>query len=203
MIKTCFMEWKTIEGQVRHLVRQLEGPRAFDEKVVVVDPRVGPFTRQYETANPGAHRKAMARLLADGVVDRVVYAPQDQPTIGAVLQRGFGVLATDSHTASGQPVFATLWGLEQCESDYILQLDSDLLIGRQDRRHDYIGDMLQVFEADDRALFVPLSIFREEAAPCTSEGSRGDWRVEVRGCLLRKDRLRAFFPSRTRPREER
>ncbi len=194
MIKTCFMEWKTIEGQVRHLVRQLEGPRVFAEKVVVVDPRVGPFTRQYETANPEAHRKAMARLLADGVVDRVVYAPQDQPTIGAVLQRWFGVVATNSHTASGQPVFATLWGLEQCESDYILQLDSDLLIGRQDRGHDYLGDMLQVFEADDKALFVPLSIFKEEAAPYTSAGSRGDWRVEVRGCLLRKDRVEQVLP---------
>ena len=194
MIKTCFMEWKTIEGQVRHLVRQLEGPRAFDEKVVAVDQRTGGFTRQYETANPEAHRKAMYRLLADGVVDRVIYAPQDQPSIRAVLQRWFGVVATGSHTASGQPVFATLWGLEQCQGDYILQLDSDLLIGRQDRQHDCIGDMLQVFEADDKALFIPHSIFREEAVPYTFEGSRGDWRVEVRGCLVAKDRVEKVLP---------
>ena len=43
LIKTCLMEWKIIERLVRHQVAQLEGPVAFVEKIVVVDPSEGPF----------------------------------------------------------------------------------------------------------------------------------------------------------------
>ena len=194
MIKTCFMEWLTIEKQVRHQVSQLEGPRGFHEKVVVVDPRPGDFTRQYADPDPVAHREAMRRLLADGVVDRVIYAPQDPETIRALLRRWFGVDAMASHTSSGQPIFATLWGFEQCSSEYVLQLDSDLLIGRADREHDYVRDIQRVFDAHPNALFAPLSIFKSDASPYTFEGSRGDWRVEVRGCMVKKDRVASVLP---------
>ncbi len=196
LIKTCFMEWRTIERQVRHQVSQLEGPRGFAEKVVVVDQRVGDFTGQYEDADPVAHRHAMKRLLEDGVVDRVIYAPQDTKTIRAALKRWFGVDATASHTASGQPVFAALWGFEQCESEYVLQMDSDLLIGRADSEHDYVHDIQNLFEADPKALFVPLSIAGSSGGAYTFEGSGGDWRVEVRGCMLRKDRVESVLPIR-------
>ena len=46
LIKTCLMEWRIIERLVRHQVRQLEEPLGFFEKVVVVDPSDGPFSRQ-------------------------------------------------------------------------------------------------------------------------------------------------------------
>ena len=77
LIKTCVMEWRTIERLVRHQVGQLEIPVRFLEKVVVVDTFEGPFARQYDQPNPEAHKAAMERLLNDGVVDRVVYAPTD------------------------------------------------------------------------------------------------------------------------------
>ncbi len=48
LIKTCLMEWRIIERLVRHQVRQLEEPLGFFEKVVVVDPSDGPFSRQYD-----------------------------------------------------------------------------------------------------------------------------------------------------------
>ena len=77
LVKTCVMEWRTIERLVRQQVDQLETPVPFVEKVVVVDSFDGPFARQYGDPDPDAHRAAMERLLAGGVVDRVVYAPQD------------------------------------------------------------------------------------------------------------------------------
>ena len=48
LIKTCLMEWRTIERMVRHLIGQLETPVRFTEKVVVVDTFEGPFVRQYD-----------------------------------------------------------------------------------------------------------------------------------------------------------
>lgn len=190
MIKTCYMEWKTIERQIRHLVSQLEGPRAFAERVVVVDQRPDEFTRQYERPNPRAHREAMNRLLSDGVVDRVIYAPQDEATIRSLMRRWFDVDASASHTVRGQPAFATLWGFEQCKGKYILQLDSDLLIGRQDRTHDYLSDIVDVFEAHPNALFVSLTIFNQTAVPYTPDYVR----VEVRGCMIERDRIQSVLP---------
>ena len=56
LVKTCVMEWRTIERQVRHLVEQLETPLRFAERVVVVDTYEGPFARQYDEPDPEAHR---------------------------------------------------------------------------------------------------------------------------------------------------
>lgn len=190
MIKTCYMEWKTIERQIRHLVSQLEGPRAFGERVVVVDQRTDGFTRQYEKPNSRAHRKAMDSLLSDGVVDRVIYAPQDEAAIRSIMRRWFDVDASDSHTVRGQPAFATLWGFEQCKGRYILQLDSDLLIGRQDRTHDYLADIVDVFQAHPNALFVSLTIFNQTAAAYSPDYVR----VEVRGCMIDKNRIESVLP---------
>ena len=52
MIKTCLMEWATIEFQVEHLVKQLEGPSRFHETLVVSDWNLGPFARGYDKADP-------------------------------------------------------------------------------------------------------------------------------------------------------
>ena len=92
LIKTCYMEWKIAERLIRHQVERLERSSPFVEKVVVVDTFECPFLRQYEAPNPQAHRAAMRRLLEDGVVDKVVYAPTDPENrprhIYKVVRRG-------------------------------------------------------------------------------------------------------------------
>ena len=194
LIKTCFMEWRTIERLVRHMVEQLESPAPFAEKVVVVDTFKGPFARQYDEPDADAHRAAMESLLADDVVDRVIYAPDDPAVIRATYRKWFGLESTETHSANGQQLFATLYGFESCSGDYVLQVDSDLLIARQDRSHDYLAEMVEVFRADPKALFVPLSICRSEPVHYTYEGPNGDWRVEVRGCLFDRQRLESVLP---------
>ena len=194
LIKTCVMEWRTIERLVRHQVGQLEIPVRFLEKVVVVDIFQGPFARQYDRPDPEAHRAAMDRLLSDGIVDRVVYAPTDPETIRAVFRRWFGAESAETHSANEQQLFATLFGFDSCSGDYVLQVDSDLLIARQDSTHDYLSKMIDVLLYDPRALFVPMSICRPGSVPYTHEGPNGSWRVEVRGCLFDRERLRSVLP---------
>ena len=194
LIKTCFMEWRIIERTIRHQVGQLEEPTPFVEKVVVVDTFEGPFNRQYDRPDPEAHRVAMDRLLADGVVDRVVYAPSDPEIIRAGYRRWFGAGSEATHSVNGQQLFATLYGFEACSGDYVLQLDSDLLIHRSGRDHDYIGEMVDVLRGDPHALFTSMSICREGPLPYTHEGTDGDWRVEVRGCLFDCRRLLSVLP---------
>ena len=194
LIKTCVMEWRTIERQVRHLVEQLETPLQFAERVVVVDTYAGPFARQYDEPDPEAHQAEMDNLLSEGVVDRVVYVPDDPAVIGATYLKWFGVESIETHSANGQQLFATLFGFDSCTGDYVLQIDSDILLIRHDRGHDYLAEMVDVFRTDPKALFVPLSICHSEPVAYTHEGPNGDWRVEVRGCLFVRKRLESVLP---------
>ena len=194
LIKTCLMEWRAIERLVRHQVGQLAGPTRFVERVIVVDPSMGPFTRQYDYPDPVAHRAAMERLVADGIVDQVVYAPVEPEAIRATYMKWFGVESDVTHSVDGQQIFATLYGFDSCTGDYVLQLDSDGLIVRADESHDYLGEIVEVLCKDPNALFVPLSICRSISQPYTFEGPRGDWRVEVRGCLFDRQRLQSVLP---------
>ena len=194
LIKTCLMEWRAIERTIRHQVGQLETPLKFVEKVVVVDTFEGPFARQYDRPDPDSHRAAMERLLEDGVVDRVVYAPTDPETVRAVYRKWFGAESEDTHSANCQQLFATLFGFDSCSGDYVLQLDSDLLIARMDPGYDYLREMVDVLRQDPWALFVPISICQPGPIPYTHEGPGGDWRIEVRGCLFDRERLRSVLP---------
>ena len=194
LIKTCLMEWRTIERLIRHQVGQLETPVRFVEKVVVVDTFQGPLARQYDQPDPEAHRAAMERLLSDGVVDRVVYVPTDPETVRAVYRKWFGQESVETHSGNGQQLFATLFGFDSCSGEYVLQVDSDLLIARHDSSHDYLREMADVLLRDPKALFVPMSICRPGHVPYTHEGPNGDWRVEVRGCLFDRERLRSVLP---------
>ena len=194
LIKTCVMEWRTIERQVRHLVEQMETPVRFAERVVAVDTYEGPFARQYDEPDSEEHRAAMERLLSNGVVDRVVYAPDDPVLIRATYRKWFRAESEETHSANGQQLFATLYGFESCDGDYVLQVDSDLLVVRHDRGHDFLTEMVNVLVTDLNALFVPLSICHSELVPYTHEGPNGNWRVEVRGCLFDRERLASVLP---------
>ena len=194
LIKTCLMEWRIIERLVRHQVVQLDEPVGFVEKIIVVDPSEGPFLRQYEEADAEAHRAAMDRLIEDGVVDRVVYAPQEPSIIRRIYREWFGVESAETHSIDGQQIFATLYGFDCCIGDYVLQLDSDMLVLRSGGDHNYLAEMADVLQRDSRALFVPLSICRSGRLRYTSEGSKGDWRVEVRGCMFDRLRLQSVLP---------
>ena len=198
LIKTCLMEWRTVERMVRHQVRQMEEPVGLIEKVVVVDPFEGPFSRQYERSDAQAHRVAMNRLLDDRVVDRVIYAPTDSDTIRETYRRWFGADSVETHSANGQQLFATLFGFEACEGNYVLQLDSDLLISRRDTSHDYLNEMADVLRRDPAALFASMSFCVSKPVPYSAEGPGGDWRVEVRGCLFDKQRLLSTLPIKNR-----
>ena len=160
----------------------------------MVDPSEGPFSRQYEEVDADAHYAAMDRLVEDGFVDRVVYAPQEPAIIHSTYRKWFGVESDKTHSINGQQLFATLYGFDCCEGDYVLQLDSDMLISRSDEDHNYLAELVDVFRRDPGALFVPLSICRSALQPYTSEGSKGDWRIEVRGCMFDRKRLQSVLP---------
>jgi hypothetical protein len=202
VIRTCSMEWETIEGQVEHLVRQLEGPRAFDEVVLAVDADSSTFTRQYAEANIERHREALHRLVARGLVDRILTFP-DQRSVRRLNLDWFGLESPATHAANGSPVTVSLNAFEELESDYVLLVDSDLIIGRPDPSSDYLGALVAALEQEERAVTVSLPISGQAGDPVSDGDERGPWRVEVRGALYHRRRLLSSRPWQNEETEDR
>ena len=190
LIKTCAMESATIERQAEHLTRQLEGPRIFTERVLAVDSRRDTFLRQHAEGDWDALLAAIGRLERRGLIDRVVYGPGQGPDAIRINREWFDIDSEATHTQSGVPLATPLLAFEACRGDYILQVDSDLLIGCRDAEHDYLGEMVQALEHAPGALTSSLDIAKLRPVPYSAAREDGSpWRVEVRGCLFHRERL--------------
>jgi glycosyltransferase involved in cell wall biosynthesis/2-polyprenyl-3-methyl-5-hydroxy-6-metoxy-1,4-benzoquinol methylase len=194
MIKASAMEWQTIEKQVRHIVSQLEGPQEFLEKILATDNAAEGFARQYATADLPKFCQAVQKLLEDHVIDRVVSAPSREKEIKRIYRKWFGIECSKPRAANGQPIYMTLYGLEQCKGNYVLQTDSDCIFLRKSRDHDYLGEMIKVLEDDQSAVTVSLPIPYGKTQPYKKEGENKPFRVEVRCCLLKTAKLRSILP---------
>lgn len=194
VIKTCAMEATTLERQVAHLVAQLEGPRTFQERVLAIDSLRDGFVRQHAGSDWNALQKAAERLLRRGIIDRIVQGPRVGGESNRIVKEWFGIESDKTHTSQGAPLATPLLAMETCAGDYILQVDSDLLISRGDRAHDYLGEMIAAIEATPHAVTVSLNVPQPSSQPFTPDNDGGPWRVEARGCLLHKARLMAARP---------
>ncbi|MBY0312061.1 MAG: glycosyltransferase [Phycisphaerales bacterium] len=194
LIKTCAMESATIERQVTHLVSQLEGPRMFCERVLVIDSLREGFVRQHAVADMDALICAAERLRAIGVVDRVLCAPSAGDDPRRVMRDWFAIDCEHTHSAAGAPLVAPLWAMEKCLGEYILQVDSDVLIHRVSHTYDYLGDMISAIEEMPEAITASLSVPQITEESFTPAHGGVPWRVEVRGSLFHRDRLLSARP---------
>ena len=193
LIKACAMEAETLDVQVRHLVSQLEGPRAFVERILVIDPHEGGFLRQYTAGSLDDLRRTAQWLVSEGWIDRILEGPRDGEAAPLHL-RWFGFAAARSHTSAKMPVATMLAGLEACRTRYVLHIDADVMIGRLDRSHDYLADMLAVLTEHAGAITVGMNIAAERDRPYTDQGVTGAWRVDSRTGMVDLVRLRAACP---------
>ena len=173
LIKSCAMEAATLDVQVRHLVSQLEGPRAFAERLLVIDSREDGFTRQHTRGSLRALRDGAHRLVDAGWLDRIVEAPGDGSATAALHRRWFAIPCPRTHGATGAHVASILAGFEACATRYVLHVDADLMIGRLDRNHDHLADMLAVMEADPEVLTVSFNVAMEHDRLYTAGGGVG------------------------------
>jgi broad specificity phosphatase PhoE/glycosyltransferase involved in cell wall biosynthesis/SAM-dependent methyltransferase len=189
LIKTCAMEAATLERQVRHLVTQLERPRVFCERVLVIDSRSDGFVRQHALADMGGIVREAERLRSIGLIDRVLMSPGPGSEARRVLRDWFRSDSTHTHSVAGAPLVAPLWALEQCSGEYVLQVDSDVLVRRVTHADDYLGDMIEAMSRRDHAVTASLSVIHTHAHPFTPDDNGTPWRVEARASLFHKRRL--------------
>ena len=194
LIKACAMEAATLDVQVRHLVSQLEGPRAFAERILAIDSREDGFLRQHARGSLSVLRGEAHRLKDAGWIDRIVEGPGDGETAAALNRRWFGIPSAYAHAATGAQLSSTLAGFDACGTQYVLHVDADLMIARMDRDHDYMAEMLAVLTGEPGALTVALNIAMNRDRPYTDRGPRGAWRTEARAGMIDLSRLREARP---------
>ena len=195
LVKACAMDADTLDVQVRHLVSQLETPRAFAERLLVLDSRERGFTRPHARGDLEMLRQAARRLRETGWIDRVLEGPEAGPTAAAINRCWFGVSSPHTHSIAGAQIASTLAGFEACATPYILQVDVDAMVGRLDRAHDYLAEMIAVFGNDPNAITVAFNIAQGRDRAYTAEDANGrPWRTEVRACLFHRQRLLASCP---------
>lgn len=203
MIKACGMEAATLDVQVRHLVSQLETSRAFAERILVIDSREDEFLRQHTSGNLADLYNAARRLEQAGWIDRIVDGPNDVDDTVLLHKRWFGIPCRTAHAYSGAQIASTLNGFDACSTRYVLQLDVDVMVGRLDRSHDYLAEMLSVLQRDPEAVTVSFNVAMDHDRPYTEAGETGAWRVEVRAGLIDLQRLFDARPLPNRLRGER
>ena len=194
LVKACAMEAETIEIQIRHLVSQLEGPGAFAERILVIDSREDGFLRRYARGDLRSLREAACRLAEAGWIDRIVEGPGDGDATAALHRAWFGISCPLAHAATGAQTASALAGFEACAARYVLHMDADAMIGRLDRNHDYLAEMVAVLAGDPEALTVSFNIASDLDRPYSAEGESGPWRVETRAGMFDLFRLRRARP---------
>jgi SAM-dependent methyltransferase/glycosyltransferase involved in cell wall biosynthesis len=194
VIKACAMDAHTLEQQVKHLVHQLEEPRAFAERILVLDSRRDGFLRAHDSGDLARARATADRLLEQGLIDRVLEGPESGTSSCRVNERWFGLPTRAPHATTGAQVASTLAAFDACRSRYVLQVDVDSMVVRREQGHDYLVDMMGALTNDPRAVTVSFNTCHDEPRAYTSEGQEGPWRTEVRFSMLDRVRLEHLLP---------
>jgi hypothetical protein len=113
---------------IPHLVRMSHFP--FEERVLVIDtaPLSGDKVNRPGIGSMEDLRRGTAELLEAGVVDRLVDINYDSAYHRRVYQKHFGSPLPFTHNYKGYPILGSVFKIEDCQSDYILHFDSDMLL---------------------------------------------------------------------------
>lgn len=194
LIKACAMDAPYLREQIVHIVSQLRSPRDFAERVLVVDPYEGPFTRAHGQGDLGTVLRVAEELRLAGLLDRVLVAPLDPQTCASINRAWFAATCEASRTAANVPVAPQLWAFDQLRTRFVLQCDVDVLVGRRDREHDYLGDMRAAITPDE-VVCVAFNIPHDPRSPARPYAApAGEYKPEVRCGLLDLQRIRACCP---------
>ncbi len=192
LIKTCSQDVETIEENIKHIVKQLSSPNPFFEIVVSIDTKENDFLREYNSN--GTLKELISKiekLLEQKIIDR--YIVFDEKETQSINKQWFNISSDFSHTSSNVPLASQLYAFNKCKGDYILQMDSDVLIGRKDYFHSYLIDMLAELDKNENVLSVGFNIYNKENNDYFGF-TDGGFVPEVRMGLFHKKRIYKMLP---------
>lgn len=192
LIKCCAQDVRTLEENVKHIVRQLSSPNTFAEVVLGIDPYNGEYLRQYNHEGTVDDLIRIAdKLIEWRVIDR--YVIHDETNNAAINRRWFGMPSQYSHTADLKPVTPQLFAIESCTGDFVLQADSDAMIGREDYGHPFLQEMLAEMLNNYSVVSVGFNIPNNESKAYYGF-ENGGFVPEIRLGLFNKKKLLSMLP---------
>jgi len=185
------MESAHLDRFVHHIIAQLCERDRFAETILLIDPKKGPFQRQYTEGNLSKLLEKANDLREKNVIDRILISPGDdqKEIIATTNEQWFGIRCAESHAGKGSPVFPQVWSFEQVTTRYILQTDADVIIGRASYEHDVIGEMKEALQ-EKNVFSVGFNIPQQESAVFMPyDAPEGRYVPEIRLGLLDIERM--------------
>ncbi len=193
LIKTCAQDSNMIYEQTKHIIRQLTTPDQFAEKIIVIDLKKKDFLRQYSKGDLKLLYNEINRLIDEVIIDRYIELPSEE--IKNINQRWFGIDTMETHTYMGIPVSSQLYAFEKLNYRYILQMDCDVMIGRENYKHSFLDDMIKALEDNTNAISVGFNILKAKSIQFTPyHAPSGGYKPEVRFALIDRDRILSSRP---------
>ena len=148
LVKTCGMDHTILEQQVHHIINQITQWDSFAKRLLVVDPKVGDYLRRWNEGDLENLLSTAEQLKEQGWIDEILISPnKDKDLVSEVLGRWFSKSSTNTHNVQGVPLFPQLWGFEQVRTQYMLQMDADVIFARLED-DDTINGMKNAVKAD-------------------------------------------------------
>ena len=195
IIKACIQDSEIIYEAVKHIVRQLSFPNAFDEKILALDIRQSDFLREYNGKNTWEKLiNETQKLIDDFVIDKFIFPMEND--LKAINQKWFGIETNLTHSIQKVPVTAQLYAFEKTKNDLVLQVDCDAMIGRLSKEHSFLDDMISELDKNTSVLSIGFNIYKGKETLFTSYFGfeNGGFVPEVRFCLLKKNRIEKVLP---------
>lgn len=192
LIKTCPQDVETITENIKHIVKQLSSPNSFYEVVVSIDTKQQNFLREFNSSGTLSNLISKVKELKKlNIIDR--YIVFDESKTKEINKKWFNIDSDATHTSSNAPLAPQLYAFSECKGDYILQMDSDVLIGRKDHSHSFLTDMLCEFDKNENIVSVGFNIPQKKTNKYFGF-SKGGFVPEVRMGLLHKKRIINALP---------
>jgi len=202
IIKATVLDAPFLDIMVRHMITQARYP--FAEKAIVVE-RPQTFTGKYR-ARPRTSQDELERvlkgLLTDGMVDCVREVDSSPAVREEIMGRYFPVDAhrVPTHAVTGGPIYATLFGLESMTTDYVLQMDADILF--YTGASSWVGQALRCMAEDPKLWLMMTHPGPPAGAPGKSLGAenmrRASWDEKLSIWRFRHATTRYFLCDRRR-----
>ena len=154
---------------IPHLLQACNYP--FKERVLAMDTAslTGDKLYRYGTGSQEVLEEACQTLVERGVVDRVAKIDYNPNLIKSIYTKYFGSeqalqMLSHTHNWKGSTVYASLYCIEACATDYYLHFDADMLL-HQDQDYDWITESLELMAS------VPnIATIRPRCGPPHPEG---------------------------------
>jgi len=197
LIKACTQDSSTLYNDIKFIVEQLPKQVVFKERLLLLDTykHVG-FIRQYsDQGNKYELLQFANKLIQDGIISNLIMPPETQKEVDAINFRWMGERNSHTHTEIGVPLTSQLFAFEQIQSDYILQMDVDVLIGKYSNSHDFLEKPIKKLKANNNAITWGFQIWHFNKLNFQPfYGEDGNVSPDPRFCLIDRKRLLENLP---------